>query len=195
MAYGSYEGGLKELIHLLKFDQVRPAAGVLGCMLAEVIRRLEPGLPEGSISVVPVPLHSRKQSQRGFNQADLVTRAALKRIAMPERFRLVTNALVRRRETGSQIGLTRHQRRENLRGAFAVTDPTCFVGKNILLVDDVFTTGTTVSECAKVLRRAGASTIWVVTVARTLRIADALAVPEHLEEGEKEERQMMAAHI
>jgi ComF family protein len=186
---------LKELIHLLKFDQVRPAAGVLGCMLAEVIRRLEPGLPEGSISVVPVPLHSRKQSQRGFNQADLVTRAALKRIAMPERFRLVTNALVRRRETGSQIGLTRHQRRENLRGAFAVTDPTCFVGKNILLVDDVFTTGTTVSECAKVLRRAGASTIWVVTVARTLRIADALAVPEHLEEGEKEERQMMAAHI
>jgi ComF family protein len=195
MAYGSYDGGLKEFVHLLKFEQVRPAAGVLGRMLAEVIRRLEPSLPEAAISVVPVPLHSRKQSQRGFNQADLVTRAALKRLAMPDRFRLVTNALVRRRETDSQIGLTRHQRRENLRGAFAVTDPTSFVGKNILLVDDVFTTGTTVSECAKVLRRAGASTIWVVTVARTLRIADALAVPEHLEEGEKEERQMMAAHI
>ena len=193
VAYGSYEGGLKELVHLLKFDQVRPAAGVLGRMLAEVIRRLEPSLPDGTISVVPVPLHSRKQSQRGFNQAELATRSALKQLAMPERFRLVTNALVRRRETGSQIGLTRHQRRENLRGAFAVTDPTRVVGKNILLVDDVFTTGTTVSECAKVLQRAGASAVWVVTVARTLKIAEPSVVPED-DEAENKERPMLAVH-
>ncbi len=194
VAYGSYEGGLKDLIHLLKFEQVRPAAEVLGRMLAEVIAKLEPSLPGGTIAVVPVPLHTRKQAQRGFNQAELAARAALKKLAQPERFQLCTNVLVRRRETGSQIGLTRHQRRENLRGAFAVTDPPCFVGRNIVLVDDVLTTGTTASECARVLRRAGAAKVWVVTAARTLKMTEALAVPEDLQEGESEDRHLVAAH-
>ena len=75
----------------------------------------------------------------------------------------------------SQIGLTRHQRRENIRGAFAVARPEEIAGREVLLVDDVFTTGTTVSECARVLRRAGASKIFVATVARTLK-ADAKGV-------------------
>ncbi len=189
MAYGSYDGGLKQLIHLLKFEQVRPAAGVLGRLLAEAIAKLEPSLPQGTISVVPVPLHKRKQAERGFNQANLVAKAALKQLAMPERFKMVTGVLVRRRETSSQIGLTGHQRRENLRGAFAVADPTRVAGKNILLVDDVLTTGTTLSECAKVLRRTGAAAVWAVTTARTLKITEAL--PD-LQEGENEERQMMA---
>jgi ComF family protein len=193
VAYGSYDGGLKELIHLLKFEQVRPASAMLGRMLAEVVVKLEPTLPKGRILVVPVPLHARKQAQRGFNQAELVARTALKKLARPERFTLSTGVLVRRRETGSQIGLTRHQRRENLRGAFAVTDPTRFAGKNILLIDDVLTTGTTVSECAKVLRRAGASGVWVATVARTLKVAEALTPPQDLQEGEKE-RHLMAAN-
>ena len=77
--------------------------------------------------------------------------------------------LERRRETQSQIGLTRHQRRENIRGAFAVARPEEIAGREVLLVDDVFTTGTTVSECARILRRAGASKVWVATVARTLK--------------------------
>jgi predicted amidophosphoribosyltransferase len=77
--------------------------------------------------------------------------------------------LERSRETQSQIGLTRHQRRENLRGAFRVKDREKLSGREILLVDDVFTTGTTASECARVLRRAGAARVWVATVARTLK--------------------------
>jgi len=85
---------------------------------------------------------------------------------------LDTAVLVRRRETQTQTGLTRHQRRENIRGAFAVAKPEKVVGHEILLVDDVFTTGTTVSECARILRRAGASKVFVATVARTLK-ADA----------------------
>ncbi len=190
MAYGSYDGGLKELIHLLKFEQVRPAARVLGRLLAKAMARLEPSLPPGTSSVVSVPLHKRKLAERGFNQAELVAKTALKQLAMPERFRMVTGVLVRRRETSSQIGLTSHQRRENLRGAFVVANPTQVAGKNILLVDDVFTTGTTVSECAKVLRRAGASGVWVVTIARTLKVTEAPA-PD-LQEGENEERQKMA---
>ena len=88
---------------------------------------------------------------------------------------LRSRILERRRDTESQIGLTRHQRRENLRGSFAVARPEEIAGREVLLVDDVFTTGTTVSECARVLRRAGASKVFVATVARTLK-ADAKGV-------------------
>jgi ComF family protein len=211
VAYGSYDAELRDLIHLLKFQQVRPAAAVLGRMLAETIANLEQALPVGkivsssagssgktTIAVVPVPLHRRKQAQRGFNQAELIARGALKQLSRPKRFDLCTGVLVRRRETGSQIGLTRHQRRENMRGAFAVSDPTRILNRDILLVDDVYTTGTTASECARVLLRAGAARVWVATVARTLKVSDVFALPESLpqnlsEEG-SEDRQGMAAH-
>src|SRR5438046_10605667 len=77
-AYGGYDGGLGELIHLLKYEQVRPAAGVLGRMLAEAISTL--AVESEAILVVPVPLHRRKLRQRGLNQAELIAGAALKRI-------------------------------------------------------------------------------------------------------------------
>lgn len=169
-AYGSYEGGLRELIHLLKYEHVRPAAGVLGRMLADAIGDLQ-GWFSGDVTVVPVPLHRSKFRQRGFNQAEEIARKALKRLDSPS-FTLASNVLERRRETQSQIGLSRHQRRENMRGAFAVAQPELIREREVLVVDDVFTTGTTVSECARVLRRAGASKVLVATVARTLK-ADA----------------------
>jgi ComF family protein len=170
-AYGSYESGLRELIHLLKYGGVRPAANVLGRMLAEAIVALEPEFPADSVVVVPVPLHRTKLHQRGFNQAELIARAALKIKQPGDRLRLCAGALERKRETASQIGLTRHQRRENLRGAFGVAQPEAVKGREVLVVDDVYTTGATVSECARVLRRAGATKVWVATVARTLKIS------------------------
>jgi ComF family protein len=187
VAYGSYDGGLRDLVHVLKFQQVRPAAAILGRMLAEAIANLEQAMPVGTIAIVPVPLHSRKQGQRGFNQAELIARSALKQLSHPKRsnpkrFELCTGVLLRRRETGSQIGLTRHQRRENLRGAFAVSDPARILNSDVLLVDDVYTTGTTASECARVLRRAGAAGVWVATVARTLKITDGISLAGHLPE-------------
>lgn len=182
VAYGSYTGGLRDLIHVLKFEQVRPAAAVLGRVLAETIANLETAMPVGTIVVVPVPLHTSKQAQRGFNQAEMIARSALKQLSRPnpKRFDLSTGVLLRRRDTGSQIGLTSHQRRENLRGAFAVSDPTRIVKRDILLVDDVYTTGTTASECARVLLRAGAARVWVATVARTLKISDVISLPENM---------------
>ncbi len=169
VAYGSYEGGLRELVHLLKYNGVRPAANVLGRMLAEALARLKPEFGQETGMVIPVPLFKGKRRQRGFNQAELIARAALKIYDAQERLRLAPGILLRTRETTSQIGLTSHQRRENLRGAFSVAHSDEIKGRPAVIVDDVYTTGTTASECARVLRRAGASRVWVVTAARTMK--------------------------
>jgi ComF family protein len=156
---------LRELIHLLKYEQVRPAAAVLGRMLHEAMERLD--IAAGTV-VVPVPLHNKKRRQRGFNQVDLIVRAALK--VESRSMHPGLDVLQRQRETQSQIGLTSHQRRENVRGAFVVAHPDQIAQREVLLVDDVYTTGTTLSECARVLKRAGASKVLVATVARTLKL-------------------------
>jgi ComF family protein len=205
VAYGSYDGALRDLIHLLKFDQIRALAPVLGRMLADTMAALEPSLPPGMIVIVPVPLHRKKRVERGFNQAEVIARAALSHLArlgkFEARFELCAGALVRSRDTGSQIGLSRHQRRENLRDAFAVSDPAPILKRSILLVDDVFTTGATAAECARVLRRAGAGRVWVATVARTLKVPGRSAMVEDLsgrwnqeENGEESERVAVAAN-
>jgi len=171
VAYGSYDGGLRELVHLLKYNGVRPAARVLGRMLAESMAGLQPELEQSSVLVIPVPLYKGKRRQRGFNQAEAIAKEALNIDSAGHRLQLRTDVLLRIRETKSQIGLTSHQRRENMRGAFAVAKASDIAGHEVIVVDDVYTTGTTVSECARVLRRAGASQVWVVTVARTLKLA------------------------
>jgi ComF family protein len=165
-AYGSYDGNLRELIHLLKYDRVEPAGNVLGRMLAEAIEKLNLGT--GSVLVIPVPLHVSKRRERRFNQAELIVRKALKQFD-EKRFELTTNVLERTRPTVSQIGLTRPRRIENLRGAFRVAHLSRVRDRDVLLVDDVMTTGTTASECTRILRKAGAQNVWVATVARTLK--------------------------
>ncbi|HYL95397.1 MAG TPA: ComF family protein [Terriglobales bacterium] len=198
VAYGSYEGGLRELIHLLKYEQVRPAAGVLGRMLGEAVGTVSALLGQVQPLVVPVPLHAAKLRQRGFNQSELIARAALKSPALiGVSWPLHSGVLERSRPTESQTGLTRHQRRENIRGAFRVNDSETIAGRSILLVDDVFTTGTTVSECARVLRKAGAAQVWVATVARVLRPELPFAVPENASEKEEAapEPRAMAATV
>jgi ComF family protein len=172
IAYGSYDGGLRELIHLLKYASVRPAANVLGRMLAEAIAELQPDFADDQIAVIPVPLYRAKLRRREFNHAEVIARAAIKLSSDTIRLRLCPEVLVRKRKTPSQTGLTRHQRRENVRGAFGVAQAEVVKGREVLVVDDVYTTGATVSECARVLRRAGATKVWVATVARTLKIAE-----------------------
>jgi len=170
-AYGSYDSELRKLIHLFKYSAVRPAANVLGGMLAQTLSSLEPAFEQPLVLLVPVPLSRRKRGERGFNQAELIAKAALNICPAGGRFELGINVLLRVRDTHSQIGLTSHQRRQNLRGAFALAPEQEITDREVVLVDDVYTTGTTVSECARVLRRAGASRVWVATVARTLKMA------------------------
>lgn len=170
VAFGSYDGALRGLLHLLKYEQVRPAADLLGQCLATTIQRLEPAFAGAPLLLVPVPLHSGKRRQRGFNQAELIARSALNHLAARGMtLEINTRLLKRQRATSSQTGLTRHQRRANLRGAFSLKDRAAIAGRDILVVDDVFTTGTTVSECARLLVRAGAKRVFVATVARVLK--------------------------
>jgi ComF family protein len=192
-AYGSYESGLRELIHLLKYNGVRPAANILGRMLADAISTLEPAFADAPVLVIPVPLHKTKRRERGFNQAELIARAALKFGSANGRLRLADDLLRRQRETQSQIGLTSHQRRENMRGAFAVNGAETLKGQDVLLVDDVYTTGTTASECARVLRRAGAARVWVATVARTMKMASQYAEIKRSPDGDAEKEAMAKA--
>ncbi len=177
-AYGSNEAGLRDLVHLLKYERVRPAANLLGRMLAEVVAELAEAFGPQPPVVMAVPLHTSKMRQRGFNQSELIARAMLKLKPAALDVRLNTAVLVRHRATESQTGLTPSQRRDNVRGAFEVARGDQIGGRDILLVDDVFTTGSTVSECARVLRRAGAGRVFVATVVRVLKPEAARAAPE-----------------
>lgn len=190
-AYGSYDSGLRELIHLLKYEGVRPVANVLGRMMNEVITDLAPCFEGEDVLVIPVPLHTSKSRQRGFNQSELIVRAALKHPPAGHQFEISADVLQRWRYTESQTGLSRHQRQENIRGAFRVMQAEKVLGREVLLVDDVFTTGTTVSECARILRRAGALRVVVATVARVLK-GDAAAASIKEEELQKEPLAMAA---
>jgi ComF family protein len=164
VGFGEYEDALRGLIHLLKYQGVRPAAKPLGKALAQAIR---PILTEEFL-IVPVPLHRARRRSRRFNQAELIARAAMRELRdVPLSLDPV---LVRTRFTESQTGFTREQRRRNLRGAFAVPDPARVKGRRVLLVDDVLTTGATADECSRILLRAGARQVLVATAARAVSL-------------------------
>jgi ComF family protein len=123
--------------------------------------------------VMPVPLHPRRLREREFNQALLLADRIARHLVVP----LSYDNLVRTTPSPAQTTLTRKERLKNLRGAFAARQPDTIAGKRILLIDDVFTTGATVNECAKTLRKAGSGDVFIVTLGRTM---DAGTVPDRL---------------
>lgn len=155
-----------ELIHRLKYGKELHLAKCLGILATEALddSRLEKARAE-NWPLVPVPLHRRRLQQRHFNQAEEIVRELSRQTGMP-----ILKALRRTRATGHQTSLTRKQRLENLRGAFEITRRglrhPAEKKQGVILVDDVFTTGATATECAKVLRKAGFSSVAVVTVMR-----------------------------
>jgi len=175
VAFAPYDSELRELLHLLKFEGRRALAEeVLGCWLANAILKLR-GQAADDLVVIPVPLFAARQRQRGFNQADLLAASALrslKKLAPEWDLVYAPQALTRIKDTHSLFALAPHQRRAGLRGAFKVTEPAAVAGREVLLLDDIMTTGATARECARTLIRAGAEKVWVATVAR--------AQPDHL---------------
>ena len=170
VAFGEYEGTLRGLIHLLKYEHIPTIAGPLGTLLAGTIARRK-DLPQ-SLTVVAVPLHDSKQRERGFNQTVLLAEAtvrSLRRQRPDLALSVVYEAMGRQRATETQAGLTPHQRRRNLRGAFFVRQPEKVTGRAMLLLDDIYTTGATARECTRTLLAAGALSAHVATLARSQR--------------------------
>jgi ComF family protein len=165
---------MRDAIHALKYDRLYPAARPLGRMLAQAIAQLghpapdQPAAPREML-VIPVPLHRSRHAQRGFNQARLLARQALRVLRKTHpgwRLTLAPGTLMRLRATESQAGLTPHQRRLNLRGAFSVSNPAAVAGRHVLVVDDIMTTGATARAAAQALLRANAASVWVATLSR-----------------------------
>ncbi len=189
VAHGLYADTLRTLLHVLKYDGLEPVALRLGALLARQVAAIEE-LPERMV-VVPVPLYEGKRRERGFNQAERLARAVcaeMRRLRPAWKGELAPGTLMRRRATESQAGLTVHERRRNLRGVFSAPKPGRLCGRDVLLIDDVYTTGATARACSAALKKAGAARVWVATVARaqrheirfvpTLRTADDLPMHE-----------------
>ena len=141
----------REIIHHLKYADRVSLAKPLGDILKECLQQHE---FQGT-QIIPVPLHRSRERVRGYNQAELIA----SRLGLP----LSTRLLRRRKNTPSQTGLTRNERKRNLAGAFEVKGK---IRGKLIIVDDVYTTGSTMSEIAKTLKKAGAERVEVLTVAR-----------------------------
>jgi ComF family protein len=158
-SFGSYEGPLRKLIHLFKYAKVESLARPLSRFVIQALP-----LDQNFDLIVAMPMHWRKQWERGFNQAELLARPVARRYGLK-----LSNNLRRKRYTTAQAGLSELQRRENLKGSFTVKRPEQIAGRRILLIDDVFTTGATLRAAAATLKAAGAARVSALTLARVDR--------------------------
>ncbi|MFH1542140.1 MAG: ComF family protein [bacterium] len=159
----AYDGVIKEAIARFKFKKRKRLHEPLGILLVHYLSST-PSLQMEEIDViVPVPLHKSRHQERGFNQADLLAQVVSKYHAKP-----VVQALERHRQTQAQFDLKRNERYENIRDAFKVTNPHHVHDKRVLLLDDIYTTGSTIAECSRTLKQAGAKRVEVLTLSRAI---------------------------
>ncbi len=158
-AVGPYEEPLREAVHQLKYYRARWLARPMAALMAETFQ--SEAAYFRTRGLVPVPLHPAREQWRGFNQSVLLARALGEITGLP----VLERVVARIRETPPQTGLARYERLRNLEQAFRVQKPEQITGKIITIVDDVFTTGSTVSILSHQLRQAGATGVMVLTFA------------------------------
>ena len=156
-----YEEKIMDAIQMIKYSGksniVKSIGPILGAFAGNWIN------DTGNVIMMPVPLHRKKLRQRGFNQSGLFVKAISPLLGLETDF----YTLIRTRYTESQAGLNLEQRRKNVKGAFEVRGDNDIKGKTVILVDDVATTGNTMNECARILKKAGAGKVLGLTLART----------------------------
>jgi ComF family protein len=160
-----YEGGMMEAIHQFKYSGRSHLAHSLGPLLTSFVKTWLDRTAD--CVTMPVPLHPKRLRERGFNQSLLLARHVASRLGTGLDFL----SLTRIRYTQPQTGLKSEERRRNVRKAFEVKDKEAVKGRSILLVDDVTTTGNTLNECARVLKRAGAEHVFGLVLARTAGVS------------------------
>ncbi|MEE8359732.1 MAG: ComF family protein [Candidatus Omnitrophota bacterium] len=154
-----YEGILKEAIHQFKYKRVLSLVDRFSPLMCKFV---DDNIDMSRIdTIVPVPLNRSRLRERGFNQSRLLSLALSKKYGVP-----VSSCLVKRKATKPQSGLRRAERQNNLKKAFSVKHPKTIKEKNILIIDDVYTTGATVNEASKTLKRAGAKSVMIAALAR-----------------------------
>src|SRR3989338_9631662 len=163
MAVWEYEGLMEKLIYKIKFDG---CYHIIDELVEKALVRVELKLPEDTV-ITYVPMWPKKERQRGFNQSEFIARKI-----GDVHSRGVHGLLEKAKDNRSQVGLGPKEREENVKGVFKYL-PRGFnsmEARNVLLVDDVYTTGATMRECTKVLKRAGAKNVWCFAIARKLRL-------------------------
>ncbi len=148
---GHFDGAVRDAVHALKYDGMRRVAEPLGDLLAGLIE------DSGQVPdlVVGIPLSSQRLAERGYNQAGLIAHRVAERLGVPDELEAVTRV----KNTASQVDLSAAERQENVKDAFRA-EPGQVAGRRVLVIDDVLTTGSTMSACAEALRLAGASQIF-----------------------------------
>jgi len=155
-----YDGPIKNALHHLKYDNDLGIADILAGKLSDHLQDLEWPID----LVVPVPLGKERRKERGYNQSAMLAYPLAIKLGLKYSSRL----LKRIRETGSQVDLTREERRKNVNGAFFV-EKGLVEKKVVLVVDDIITTGATMQECARALLDAGAKEVYSLSIARTVK--------------------------
>lgn len=154
---------IKKMIHCFKYKYVIELKNPLKKVLIKYLQQF-PGSELFQIApiIIPIPLHKKRQRQRGFNQAELLAEGIAKEFG----FEIQNNILIRIKHTTPQIKLTGIDRKNNLHNSFQITDSNFVKNKNIILFDDIYTTGATMQECAKLLTKAGAKKIYGLVLAQ-----------------------------
>ena len=160
---GKYSGVLKEAIHLFKYQGEKKLAKPLGNLLINYLKE-NPKFRELIDLIIPVPLHKDNLKERGFNQSVLLGEIIGNYFSIPVK----EGVLIKKRLTPSQVNLSKKEREKNMREAFLVQRPQEVKEKNILILDDIFTTGSTVEGCARELKKAKAKNVYILTLARSI---------------------------
>lgn len=155
----------KKLIRQFKYEpRVKSLAGDLASIMAEhllITGKNTEKIWQNSV-LIPVPLEKSKMKERGYNQSEELAKKLSETIKTP----LACGILVKIKKTESQMELSKEEREKNLKGAFLVKNPSKIKGKKVFLIDDVYTTGSTMEECARILRKSGAKEAWGIAIAR-----------------------------
>lgn len=158
------QNSISQAVHLFKYRFISDLHVPLGNLMIKTIQKTEMPLPD---FIIPIPLHQRRLRWRGFNQSELLSNHLAKNLLPDCELEMCADLLIRNRYTPPQMQIKNYsQRKQNISGAFSLKDSKLVKNKTILLVDDIATTGSTIFECAKILKTAGANEVFAVVIAR-----------------------------